>query len=117
MNPDRHVVRPDDCFSGLVDRREERVARFTEGTEYRECWEATRCSSSRPLSPANWPRLSHTKDGVKEHVRNAVGPAVRKTLWLTMAGVMDADSVLFAKAFGEPIDGTYSIVCATSHTH
>lgn len=80
---------------------------FTESDEYREGWKATHCSNSSPLSPVLWPVVPHTKTSLKEHVRNAVYPAMRRTLWVTMSGVTDDDSVLFAKAFGEPTDGIF----------
>ena len=32
-------------------------------------------------------------------------PNIRKDLWLGVLGVSDSDSILLAKAFGEPDDG------------
>ena len=111
--PARVPVRPNQCFSALVDWRNEKATTFTESEEYRESWKATRCSNSDPLSPAMWPAVPHTKNSLKEHVRNAVFPAVRKNLWVIMSGITDDDSVLFAKAFGEPTDG--KIIFGHSH--
>ena len=98
-------VRLSSCFSGLVDRQDRQVARFTESQEYREAWQATSCSESAAITLANWPRLCRARGDLKEHVRAGVSPAVRKALWLALAEVSDDDSVLFAKAFGEPADG------------
>lgn len=102
------VVKLSNCFSGLVDRQDKTVGQFTESQEYRDAWQASICSSSSAITVANWLRLSHTKSGLKKHVRSGVSPAVRKELWLKVSEVTDDDSVLFAKAFGEPADGTCS---------
>lgn len=99
------VVKLSDCFSGLVDRQSKLVGEFTDNRDYREAWQATMVSSSHAISLANWPKLSQNKNGLKSHVRAAVSPAVRKQLWLVVSEVSDDDSVLFAKAFGEPADG------------
>ena len=71
----------------------------------RECWRVTQCSSSQPLTPAVWPRLQHNYQSLKLHVRSGVGPSTRKEFWLGQLLVTEDDSVLFAKAFGEPVDG------------
>ena len=102
----RAAVKLQDCFSGLVDRRKDRVVHFLDSDEYKEAWRATQCSTSHPLTPTNWPKVAHSHQTLKEHARNGVGPAVRKQLWIGVAEVTDGDSVLFAKAFGEPVDGT-----------
>ena len=99
------VVRLSSCFSGLVDRENRLVGQFTESQDYRDAWQASICSSSPGVTVANWSKLPHSKDGLKSHVRAGVSPAVRKELWMTMSEVTDADSVLFAKTFGEPADG------------
>lgn len=101
----QHYVKLSNCFSGLVDRQNELVGQFTESREYREAWQASKCSSSSGITVANWPRLSQSRGNLKNHVRAGVSPAVRKNLWLSVSEVTDADSVLFAKAFGEPADG------------
>ena len=103
-------VRLSSCFSGLVDRQNKLVARFTESQEYRDAWQATMCSDSAGLTLANWPRLSQARGNIKNHVRAGVSPAVRKALWLLASEVTDDDSVLFAKAFGEPADGTVELI-------
>lgn len=65
----------------------------------------TRCASSLPLTPALWPKLQHNFQNLKQHVRSGVGPSTRKEFWLGQLLVTEDDSVLFAKAFGEPVDG------------
>ena len=99
------VVRLSSCFSGLVDRQERLVGGFTESQEYRDAWLATLCSDVSGITLANWVKLSQSKGALKGHVRAGVSPAVRKELWLLVSEVSDDDSVLFAKAFGEPADG------------
>jgi len=75
----------------------------------RECWRVTQCASSHPLTPANWPKLQHSHQSLKQHVRCGVGPAARKEFWLGQLLVTEDDSVMFAKAFGEPTDGEQSV--------
>ena len=99
----RVVVRVNDCFSALVQKRSTEIANFTETEEYTECWKITRVSTAGPVTKANWGKLGHHK--LKAHVRDAVGPSVRSSLWLSMLVVSDDDSVLFAKDFGEPVNG------------
>ena len=99
------VVKLSDCFSGLVDRQKKLVGEFTDNRDYREAWQATMASNSHAVSLANWSKLSQNRHGLKNHVRAGVSPAVRKQLWLIVSEVSDDDSVLFAKAFGEPADG------------
>ena len=98
-------VRLSSCFSGLVDRQERALGRFTESQDYRDARLATICSESSGITLANWPKLSQSRGSLKNHVRADVSPAVRKALWLLVSEVSDDDSVLFAKAFGEPADG------------
>ncbi len=102
--PSRPAVRVDECFSALVDRSHAEVVGFLDSEEYKQAWITTQCASSAPLSPANWPRVAHSKVSLKAHVRHWVAPSVRKALWQEMASVTVDDSVLFAKAFGEPAD-------------
>jgi hypothetical protein len=97
-------VRLSSCFSGLVDRQERALGRFTESQDYRDARLATICSESSGITLANWPKLSQSRGSLKNHVRADVSPAVRKALWLLVSEVSDDDSVLFAKAFGEPAD-------------
>lgn len=103
-SPHRPAVRVDECFSALVDRSHVHVRGFVDSEEYKQAWIITQCASAAPLSPAYWPRVAHSKVSLKAHVRHWVGPSVRKSLWLEMANVTVDDSVLFAKAFGEPAD-------------
>ena len=98
-------VRLSSCFSGLVDRQVRALGRFTESQDYRDARLATICSESSGITLANWPKLSQSRGSLKNHVRAGVSPAVRKALWLLVSEVSDDDSVLFAKAFGEPADG------------
>lgn len=93
------------CFSGLVDRQNPVVGQFTDSQEYRDAWHAAVCSDASEVTLANWPKLSQSRGNLKNHVRAGVSPAVRKSLWLLVSEVSDDDSVLFAKAFGEPADG------------
>lgn len=99
------VVKLSSCFSGLVDRQNALVGQFTEAHEYQDAWKASICSNSSSITVASWSKLTHSKGRMKDHVRAGVSPAVRKDLWMTMSEVTDADSVLFAKSFGEPADG------------
>jgi hypothetical protein len=101
-----HYIKLSSCFSGLVDRQDRLVGQFTESRPYREAWRAATCSDSSAVTVANWPKLSQSRGSLKHHVRAGVSPAVRKELWLFVSEVSDDDSVLFAKAFGEPADGT-----------
>ena len=101
----RSVVRISECFSPLVERDSPHVHQFSELKEFKECWTATRCSKSSPVSPGNWTSLVLNKKKLKEHTRCGVTPTVRKKIWLETIGVTDDDSVLFAKAFGEPQEG------------
>lgn len=103
--PEGQVVKLTSCFSGLVDRQSSAIGQFTDTPEYREAWQASICSNSSGITVANWPKLAHSKGRMKDHVRAGVSPAVRKDLWMLMSEVTDTDSVLFAKAFGEPADG------------
>lgn len=103
--PEGQVVKLTSCFSGLVDRQSSAIGQFTDTQEYREAWQASICSNSSGITVANWPKLAHSKGRMKDHVRAGVSPAVRKDLWMLMSEVTDTDSVLFAKAFGEPADG------------
>ena len=99
------VVKLSDCFSGLVERQSREVGEFTETSDYIRAWQVAACSNSHSVTVGNWPKLSHNRNGLKAHVRAGVSPAVRKHLWLHVSEVSDVDSVLFAKAFGEPADG------------
>ena len=99
------LVKISSCFSGLVDRQDKLVGQFTESQDYRDACQASLCSSASGVTLATWSKLSHSKSALKTHVRAGVSPAVRKELWLAMSEVTDDDSVLFAKAFGEPADG------------
>ena len=101
------LVKLSSCFSGLVDRQNKLVAQFIESQDYRDACQASLCSSSSVITVATWSKLSHSKSSstLKNHVRAGVSPAVRRELWLAMSEVTDDDSVLFAKAFGEPADG------------
>ena len=99
------LFRVTDCFSPLVKRSSPHVKNFSEAPEYKSCTRITRASDSSELTPATWKRLSLNKKKLKGHVRAGVVPNVRKELWLGVLGVSDADSVLLAKAFGEPDDG------------
>ena len=101
------VVKLSECFSGLVDRQEKNVGQFTDSQDYVQAWQATTCSNSSVITVSTWPKLSHTRHALKSHVRAGVSPAVRKQLWMAVCGVTDTDSVLFAKAFGEPADGAF----------
>ena len=102
-----------DSFSPLVNRTNAHVKSFSEAPEYKSCTRITRSSDSDELTPSNWPKLSLNKKKLKSHVRAGVLPTVRKDLWLGLLGVSDADSVLLAKAFGEPDDGTsqHKLLC------
>ena len=100
-----HYVKLSTCFSGLVDRQERVLGRFTESQDYRDAWEAASISEASAITVANWQKLSQSRGSLKNHVRAGVSPAVRKALWLLVSDVSDDDSVLFAKAFGEPDDG------------
>lgn len=101
-----------DCFSPLVTRKDAEVARFAESQEYKDSCSATNITlySKTPLTTSNWPRNAQNKQHLKQHVRCGVEPVVRKDFWLGVTGVTETDSVLFAKAFGEPVDGM-SIIC------
>ena len=111
--PSGQLVKLSDCFSGLVDRQDRLVGKFTEAQEYRDARLSSVCATSHEITVANWPKLSHTKGGLKNHVRAGVSPAVRKLLWLAVSEVTDDDSVLFAKAFGEPADGKAQMIYTT----
>lgn len=99
---ERSVVRISECFSPLVQRDSPHVQQFSELAEFKESWIVTRCSKSSPVSPANWSSLVLNRKKLKEHTRCGVSPIVRKKIWLETLQVTDDDSVLFAKAFGEP---------------
>jgi hypothetical protein len=60
--------------------------------------------------------LALNKKKLKSHVRGGVLPNIRKDVWLGVMGVSDADSVLLAKAFGEPDDGEFKmpVLCRCS---
>ena len=94
-----------ESFSALVRHNNDQVAAFAESEQYAASWRETHCSNAPPLSEQVWYRVPSTKKSLKDHVRSGVAPQVRKELWLRMAGVEDDDSVLFAKAFGQPADG------------
>ena len=100
------LVKVSECFSGLVNLQDN-LENFTESQDYVEAWRATACSSSSVITVSSWPKLSHTRHALKTHVRAGVSPAVRKKLWMAVCEVSDNDSVLFAKAFGEPADGGF----------
>ena len=111
------TVRLVDCFSPLVNRKDPEVEQFTESQEYKDACSVTHIAlySKAPLTPSNWPRNAQNKQHLKQHVRCGVEPVVRKDFWLGITGVTEMDSVLFAKAFGEPVDGmTTMFACATS---
>ena len=93
------------CFSALVKRSTAQVKGFSEAPEYKSCTRITRTSDSSEVTPSNWSRLALNRKKLKNHVRSGVLPNIRKDLWLGVMGVSDADSVLLAKAFGEPDDG------------
>ena len=93
------------CFSALVKRSTAQVKGFSEAPEYKSCTRITKISDSSEVTPSNWSRLALNRKKLKGHVRGGVLPNVRKDLWLGVLGVSDADSVLLAKAFGEPDDG------------
>lgn len=101
--PDSYPVTK--CFSPLVKRTIAHVKSFSEAPEYKTCKTITRSSDASELNPALWKRLSLNKKKLKGHVRSGVVPTVRKDLWLGVLGVTDADTLLLAKAFGEPDDG------------
>ena len=99
------AFRVTECFSALVKRSNVHVRTFSESPEYKTCSRITRASDSSELTPATWRRLALNRKKLKNHVRAGVLPTVRKDLWLGVLEVSDADSVLLAKAFGEPDDG------------
>ena len=98
------------CFSALVKRSSTHVKGFSEAPEYKSCTRITQISDSSEVTPSNWPKLALNKKKLKNHVRGGVLPNIRKDLWLWVLGVSDADSVLLAKAFGEPDDGGFIYV-------
>ena len=95
------------CFSALVKRSAPQVKDFSEAPEYKACTRITRTSDSSEVTPSNWSRLALNRKKLKSHVRGGVLPNVRKDMWLGVLGVSDADSVLLAKAFGEPDDSKF----------
>lgn len=103
------LFRVTECFSPLVKRSSSQVKNFSEAPEYKSCTQITRASDSSELTLATWKRTALNKKKLKGHVRAGVLPNVRKDLWLGTLGVSDADSVLLAKAFGEPDDGMMQI--------
>ena len=94
-----------DCFSPLVEWKKPEVARFTSLDNFRKALKITQCSVSKPVTLENCAKLVLNKAKLKQHCRNGVHPAARKRIWLDAVGVNDADSVLLAKAFGEPQEG------------
>lgn len=101
------LLNPGDCFSPLVNRKNEEVERFSESQAYKDASAITHITlySKTPLTLSNWPRNAQNKQNLKQHVRCGVEPVVRKDFWLGITGVVETDSVLFAKAFGEPVEG------------
>ncbi len=106
------------CFSPLVEAKNAHVAVFTENKDYKDAKKITQIVlfSKTPLNSSNWGRVALNRDQLKQHVRYGVEPDIRKEMWLGVIGVVDTDSVLFAKAFGEPIDGKTILKC-TVHVH
>ena len=98
-----------DCFSPLVDITGSEIAGFVSSQEYKDSQKVTQITtfSKIPLSHANWHKVALNKQQLKQHVRCWVEPSIRKPMWLGVTGVVDTDSVLFAKAFGEPVDGMH----------
>ena len=100
------LFRVTECFSPLVKRTSTHVQNFSNAEEYKSCRIITRVSDSSELTVATWKRFALNKKKLKGHVRVGVLPNVRKNLWLGVLGVCEGDSLLLAKAFGEPDDGT-----------
>ena len=103
------------CFSALVKRSAPQVKGFSEAPEYKSCTRITRTSDSSEVTPFNWSRLALNRKKLKNHVRGGVLPNIRKDMWLGVLGVSDADSVLLAKAFGEPDDSEFILGLYTCH--
>ncbi len=95
------------CFSPLVDTKSDEIAAFTESNDYKNAKKVAQIMlfSKTPLTSSNWDRVALNREQLKQHVRCGVEPEMRKEMWLRVIGVVDTDSVLFAKAFGEPVDG------------
>lgn len=100
-----------DCFSPLVEWRNEEVENFTSTRSFRECATIAQCSRSSPVTRENCGKLVLNKSKLKKSCRNGVYPNVRKRMWLDVLEVTDADSVLLVKAFGEPQEGMTYQVC------
>ena len=94
-----------DCFSPLVEWKNEEVVGFTTAVNFRECATITQCSRSSPVTRENCGKLVLNKSKLKKSCRNGVHPNARKRMWLDVVEVTDADSVLLVKAFGEPQEG------------
>lgn len=94
-----------DCFSPLVEWREEGVRNFSSTNDFRESSRITQCSRSSPVTIENCGKLILSRSKLKKHCRNGVNPNARKGMWLDVVEVTDADSVLLVKAFGEPDEG------------
>lgn len=96
-----------DCFSPLVEWKEEGVLKFTTSAGFRESSTVTQCSRFTPVTAENCGKLVLNRSKLKKHCRNGVNPNARKRLWLDVVEVTDADSVLLVKAFGEPQEGKW----------
>lgn len=108
-----------ECFSPLVDTKNAALPGFTERQDYKEARKIAQITlfSKTPLTPSNWRRAALNRDQLKQHVRYGVEPEMRKEMWLGVIGVVDTDSVLFAKAFGEPVDGKTKIIIFYKHCY
>lgn len=94
-----------DCFSPLVEWKDEGVSNFTTAASFRECTTITQCSRLSPVTAENCGKLVLNRSKLKKHCRNGVKPNARKRMWLDVVEVTDADSVLLVKAFGQPQEG------------